>query len=209
MGICERMLRIDAPADVVWDWMSEPRHLFGVNMMHAEVLTDETELRPGLVVTIDHDFFGLYRQRRQARISAVERYFVAFGEHKPPDVPGRDPFPHTQSFRVVPVDVGSCILVNSIVGRYTFPGSGVLGEPLFRRSMPALLDDENQVVAVGCGALAPAKLGRPPGLLWPLMVYGTRFVKRSTRRALLEQVRVERTLAPSRASADDVPVRGR
>jgi hypothetical protein len=204
MGICERMLRVDAPADVVWDWMSDPRNLFGVNMMHAEVLTDETELRPGLVVTIDHDFFGFYRQRRQARVTAVERYFVAFGEQKGSDEPGRDPFPHTQSFRVVPLDVGSCILVNSIVGRYTFPGSGVLGGPLFRRYMPALLDDDNQVLAVGCGALAPTKLRRPPGLLlWPLMAYGARFVQRSTRRTLLEQMRAEHTLAPSRAEDDD------
>jgi ligand-binding SRPBCC domain-containing protein len=196
VGICERMLRVDAPADVVWDWMSDPRNLFRVNMLHADVLTDEDELSPGLVVTIDHDFFGLYRQRRQARVTAVEPYFVAFGEHKAPDVRGRDPFPHTQSFRVVPLDDGSCILVNSIVGRYTFPGSGVLGEPLFRRYMPALLDDDNQVVAVGCGALAPTKLHRPPGLLlWPLMAYGARFVKRSTRRDVLEEKRAEHTLA--------------
>jgi ligand-binding SRPBCC domain-containing protein len=202
MGICERMLRVEAPADVVWDWMSEPRNLFAVNMLHAEVLTDEVELHPGLVVTIDHDFFGFYRQRRQARISAVERYFVAFGEHKAPGVPGRDPFPHTQSFRVVPLDEGSCILVNSIVGRYRFPGSGVLGEPLFRRYMPTLLDDDNQVVAVGCGALAPGKLRRPAGLLlWPLMAYGARFVKRSTRRALIERMRAERSLASSRSDA--------
>ena len=49
-------------------------------------------------------------------------HFVAFGEYKAPEVPGRDPFPHQQSFRVVPVDDASCILVNSISGRYVFPG---------------------------------------------------------------------------------------
>ena len=129
--------------------MSDPRNLFRVNMLHAEVVTDETELRPGAVITIDHDFFGFYQQRRQARIREVQKHFVAFGEHKAPEVPGRDPFPHQQSFRVVPVDEGSCILVNSISGRYVFPGAGLLGERLFRRYMPALLDDDNQVVAVG------------------------------------------------------------
>jgi ligand-binding SRPBCC domain-containing protein len=194
VGTCERMMRVDAPADVVWTWMSDPRNLFRVNMLHAEVVTDETELRPGAVITIDHDFFGFYQQRRQARIRAVERHFVAFGEYKAPDVPGRDPFPHQQSFRVVPVDEGSCILVNSISGRYVFPGAGVLGEPLFRRYMPALLDDDNQVVAVGCGAMAPTKVRRPPGLLlWPLMAFGARFVKKSTRRQVLEQMRAGRT----------------
>jgi ligand-binding SRPBCC domain-containing protein len=214
MGTCERMLRIDAPADVVWEWMSDPRNLFRVNMLHAAVDTEETELRPGAVITIDHDFFGFYQQRRQARIITVEPYAVSFGEHKAPEVPGRDPFPHTQSFRVVRVDEGSCILVNSIAGRYVFPGSGVLGDFLFRRYMPALLDDDNQVVAVGCGALAPSRVRRPPGLLlWPLMAFGARFVKRSTRRSLLAQVAADRTLASSagdedaaRSEAVDAPV---
>jgi hypothetical protein len=196
VGTCERMMRLDASADVVWEWMSDPRNLFRVNVLHAEVVTDETELRPGAVITIDHDFFGFYQQRRQARIRDVQRHFVAFGEYKAPEVPGRDPFPHQQSFRLVPVDEGSCILVNSISGRYVFPGAGLLGEPLFRRYMPVLLDDDNQMVAVGCGAMAPTKVRRPPGLLlWPLMAFGARFVKKSTRRQLLEQMRVERAAA--------------
>ncbi|MGH9213201.1 MAG: SRPBCC family protein, partial [Acidimicrobiales bacterium] len=177
MGSCERMLRVDAPADVVWAWMSQPRNLFSVNMLHAEVLTDEDELRPAALITIDHDFFGFYRQRRQAKIREVRPYFVAFGEHKAPEAPGRDPFPHHQSFRVVPLDDDTCILVNSITGRYVFPGSAVLGERLFRRYMPFILDDDNQMVAIGCGAMEPAKLQRPTGLLlWPLMAYGGRFV---------------------------------
>ena len=61
MGTCERLMRVEAPADVVWGWMSDPRNLFRVNMLHAEVHTDETELRPGAVITVDHDFFGLYK----------------------------------------------------------------------------------------------------------------------------------------------------
>lgn len=211
MGTCERMLRVDAPADVVWKWMSDPRNLFRVNMLHAEVHTDETELRPGAVVTIDHDFFGFYQQRRQAKIREVRRHFVAFGEFKAPDVPGRDPFPHHQSFQVVPVDDSSCILVNSISGRYVFPGAGLLGERLFRRYMPTLLDDDNQVVAVGCGAMPPAKVRRPAGLLlWPLMAFGARFVKKSTRRQLLDEMRAKRDVARSSSppATDGTPADG-
>jgi hypothetical protein len=70
--------------------MPDPRNLFRVNMLHAEAVTDETELHPGAVITIDHDFFGFYQQRRQARIRAVQRHFVAFGENKAPKVPGRE-----------------------------------------------------------------------------------------------------------------------
>lgn len=190
MGTCERLLRVGAPAEVVWGWMTEPRNLFGINMFHAEVHTDEDELQAGSIVTIDHDFFGAYQQRRQARIRELRPYFVAFGEHKSTDEPGRDPFPHHQSFQVVPVDDESCILINRINGRYVFPGSGVLGERLFRRYMPAILDDDNQMIAIGCGAMAPDKLRLPRGLLlWPLMAYGGRFVKKSTRRQVLETMR--------------------
>ncbi|HEY8547920.1 MAG TPA: hypothetical protein VIL36_22835 [Acidimicrobiales bacterium] len=190
MGTCERLLRVEAPAEKVWAWMSEPKNLFSINIFHAEVHTDETELKAGSVVTIDHDFFGAYQQRRQAKIREVRPYFVAFGEHKSTEVPGRDPFPHQQSFQVVPVDDDSCILVNRISGRYVFPGSGVLGERLFRRYMPAILDDDNQMIAIGCGAMEPTKLKVPKGLLlWPLMVFGSRFVKKSTRRQVLEEMK--------------------
>lgn len=192
MGTCERLLRVEAPADVVWSWMTQPHNLFAVNMLHAEVHTDETELRKGAVVTIDHDFFGAYQQRRQAKIREVRPYFVAFGEYKSPEVPGRDPFPHNQSFQIVPVDDDSCVIVNRITGRYVFPGADLLGEWLFDRYMPAILDDDNQVIAVGCGAMAPTKVRRPAGLLlWPLMVISARFVKKSTRRKVLEDMKAQ------------------
>lgn len=196
MGTCERLLRVEAPAAVVWEWMSKPRNLFSVNMLHAEVLTDEEELRPGAVYTIDHDFFGFYQQRRQAKIREIRPNFVAFGEFKAPEEPGRDPFPHNQSFHLVPVDDDSCILVNHIRGRYVFPGANLVGESLFRRYMPAILDDDNQMIAIGCGALEPGKLKRPAGLiLWPLIAIGGRFVKRSTRREVLERMKAERPAA--------------
>ena len=193
MGTCERLLRVEAPADVVWSWMTQPHNLFAVNMLHAEVHTDETELRKGAVITIDHDFFGAYQQRHQAKIREVRPYFVAFGEYKSPEVPGRDPFPHNQSFQLVPVDESSCVIVNRISGRYVFPGADLVGERLFDRYMPAILDDDNQVIAVGCGAMEPAKVRRPAGLLlWPLMVISARFVKKSTRRKLLEDMKAQR-----------------
>jgi ligand-binding SRPBCC domain-containing protein len=203
MGTCERMRRVDAPADVVWGWLSSPHNLFSVNMLHAEVDTDATELRAGEVITIEHDFFGFYQQRRHAKIREVRPNFVAFGEFKAPEVPGRDPFPHNQSFEVVPAGDDSSILISRISGRYVFPGAGLVGERLFDRYMPALLDDDLQVVAVGCGAMPPGKVRRPPGLiLWPLMAFGARFVKKSTRRRLLEQMTSGRAAQPVAAPSD-------
>lgn len=202
MGTCERLLRVDASADVVWNWMSEPHNIFSINIFHAEVETDEPELRAGAVYTIHHDFFGFYQQKRQAKIREVQPYFVAFGEYKSPDAPGRDPFPHNQSFQVVPVDDDSCIIVNRINGRYVFPGSNLFGERLFRRYIPVILDDDNQVIAIGCGAMEPTKLHVPKGLLlWPAMVASARFVKKSTRRQVLEKMKAERAAAAARDEA--------
>jgi hypothetical protein len=204
MGTCERMLRVDAPADIVWGWMSEPRNLFSVNLFHAEVNTDETDLRAGAVISIEHDFFGAVQQKRQAKILDVRPYFVHFGEYKVPGAPGgRDPFPHNQSFQVVPVDDSSCILVNRITGRYVFPGSGLLGERMFRRYMPVILDDDNQVIAIGCGAMEPTALKVPKGLfLYPAMVASTRFLKKSTRRQVLEKMKAERAQGRGRQAED-------
>lgn len=198
MGTCERMLRVEAPADVVWGWMSDPKNLFRVNMLHAEVVTQEGELQVGQTYVIDHNFLGLYDQRREAKVREVRPYFVAFGEYKLPEEPGRDAFPHRQSFQVVPVDDESCIIVNRIDGRYIFPGSTTfaLGERLFRRYMPVILDDDNQVIAAGAGAIEPTEVKPPKGMvLWPLMVWSARFVKKSTRRQVLEQVKEQRAAA--------------
>jgi hypothetical protein len=168
---------------------------------------DGGELQAGSMVTIDHDFFGAYQQRRQAKVRELRPYFISFGEYKAPEVPGRDPFPHIQSFRVVPVDDDSCILVNHISGRYVFPGSGLLGERLFARYMPAILDDDNQVIAIGCGAMERTKLRIPKGLLlWPLMVFGSRFVKKSTRRDVLERSRAAQPSQPAEPAQPAQPV---
>jgi hypothetical protein len=184
------MLHVDAPADVVWAWMKEPHNLFSVNLFHASVEFDEDTLAKGSTVTIDHDFFGAYKQRRQAKIREFRENFVAFGEHKAKEVPGKDPFPHQQSFQVVPVDDKSCVIINRLSGKYIFPGAKYFGERLFKRYMPVILDDDNQVIAAGCGAIESSDVKVPKGLLlWPLMAIGGRFVKRSTRRDVLQGAR--------------------
>lgn len=195
MGTCERMLRVDKPADAVWAWMQKPRNLFSINIFHAEVHSDDDDLREGAVIPIDHDFFGAAKQKRQAKILEVKPYFVRFGEYKTPGLPGKDPFPHNQSFRVVPIDDESSIIVNRISGRYIFPGCNVLriGERLFDRYIPVILDDDNQVIAIGCGGMEPTKLKVPKGLLlWPLWVGSARLLKKSTRLDVIDKSRAER-----------------
>jgi hypothetical protein len=207
METCERRLRLDVPADVAWEWMKEPRNLFSANIFHADVTFDEPELRVGSVVHIPHDFFGTFKQDRQAKVREFRKYFVAFGEHKSPGAPGRDPFPHNQSFEVVPIDEHRCEIVNILTGRYVFPGAKYVGERLFRRYMPVILDDDNQVIGVGCGALDAADVKTPRGLLlWPLMMAAARFTKKSTRRDVLAAKRAQ---AAKKAKSSDSAAVGR
>jgi hypothetical protein len=205
VGICERMMRIDAPADVVWEWLSDPRNLFRIDILHGAVDVRDTELRAGAVVTIDYDAFCLYRQRHRACIREVQPFRVSFAVERSPGGDGRDPFPHSQSFRVVPLERCSCILVNCVAGHLAFPGSSVAGERLFRRYMPAILDDHNQLVAVGCGALEPGKLRPPAGLVGVAVAASARLGRRSTRAELLEQVRTDRAMARRVAAPRALP----
>jgi len=208
MGSCERRLRLDVPADVAWEWMRVPKNLFSVNIFHADVEFDEPELHVGSLVRVPHDFFGAFKQERQSKVREFRKYFVAWGEHKVPSAPGKDSFPHSQSFEVVPIDDHSCELVNRLTGKYIFPGSKYFGERLFRRYMPVILDDDNQVIAAGCGAIESADVKTPKGLLlWPLMASAARFTKKSTRRDLLaaKQVQEAKRAAANADSAAGAP----
>jgi len=199
MGECERRLRVNASADTIWEWLQDPRNAFSVNIFHADVQHDGSPISAGSIVPIVHDFFGAHKELRNARVTEFRKYFVAWGEYLAPN-PGskaKDSFPHRQSFEVVPIDDGHCELVNRISGKYRFPGSNVFGEPLFKKYMPYILDDDNKVIAAGAGVLDAGKVKIPRGLLlWPLMAAAAKFTKKSTRRDVLERVKATQSAAP-------------
>jgi hypothetical protein len=182
----EQLLLINKPADEVWEWMSDARRLLKVNMFHESVDWPEPITSAGVRVPVPHNFFGVYRQKRGAYVNAYRKYHIAFGEHKDKEEKGPDPFPHSQSFTIVPVDAERCIIINRIRGTYVFPGAKYFGERLFRRYMPHILDDDNHVIAAAVGAIEPTEIPKPKGLiLWPFMALGAKIVKSSTRREIV------------------------
>jgi hypothetical protein len=181
--------------------MSDARNLLMVNMFHESVLADEPITTAGVKVEVPHNFFGIYRQRREVHITGFRKYHIAFGEHKHPDVDGVDPFPHSQSFTVVPVDEKRCIILNRIRGTYVFPGAKYFGERLFRRYMPFILGDDNAVIAAAVGAIDATDIPKPKGLvLWPFMALGAKFVKASTRRQIVAKANKNRKTVPAGGS---------
>jgi hypothetical protein len=195
MGECIRTMRLNVAADQVWDWLKIPQNAFACNIFHAEVHYDGDSVNKGDSVRVLHDFFGVHQEMRQSRVTEARKYKVAWGEYLAPELETTDSFPHTQSYEVVPIDDHSCEIVNKIKGKYEFPGAKYVGERLFRRYMPHILDDDNRVIAAGCGAIEPSDVKPPRGLLvWPFMVMAARFTKKSSRRDVLKDVERRRQI---------------
>ncbi len=150
---CERRLHIDAPAEVVWEWMADVRRLLRLNVFHTAVDYPEPAMQAGLEIPVRHNIFGLYRQTRIARIRAYRRYFVAWGELQPTGV---DRFPHSQSFTVIPLDRQRCIVVNALRGKLNIPAVRYWFLPLYRHLAPRILEHENrQIAAAVCSMATP------------------------------------------------------
>ena len=146
---CERRLQINAPAEVVWQWMADVRRLLRLNVFHTAVDYPEPAMQAGLEIPVQHNIFGLYRQTRIARIRAYRPYFVAWGELQPTGV---DRFPHSQSFTVIPLDRHRCIVVNALRGKLNIPAVRYWFLPVYRRVAPRILEHENRQIAAAVGA---------------------------------------------------------
>jgi ligand-binding SRPBCC domain-containing protein len=154
---CECRLTIKAPADTVWHWMSDVRRLLSLNLFHAAVTYPEPVRQSGLRIPVRHSIFGLYRRTRMARIHTYEKYVVAWGELQEE---GIDRFPHSQSFKVVPIDAQTCMIINRLRGKFRLPAGRYWFLPFYRWLAPRLLADENRQIAAAVAAMQ-AKLTLP------------------------------------------------
>jgi hypothetical protein len=208
---CRVITHIDKSSDEVWEWMSDLRRLLMVNMFHEAVVLDEPVTEPGPRIPVPHSYFGVYKQARVVHIREYRKYFVGFGETKTREEPGIDPFPHYQSFEVVPLQDGTCLVINFLRGVYQFPGAKYFGPRIFRRWMPAILGDDNANIAIGVGAMDPAdkpkfKVGL---MMWPFMAIGGRLITQRARRGIAraekEKAKAARTAQAARSSRASEP----
>jgi hypothetical protein len=148
---CERELAIDKPADEVWDWLSDIRNAMTLNQFHEFVEADPSDARTGVTVPLHHDFCG-FKHVRLARISAWGDLTVGWGERME-DTSVEDPFPHGESWKVIPVDKKRCTIRNSIRGAYTGPVGRVIGPHVWPAMFPQILDRDLQELAFSVGAI--------------------------------------------------------
>lgn len=144
---CEQQRQITAPAQCVWEWLTVPQHLFGLNVFHRSAQFPETGLQKGSTIIIQHSFFGVYKQTRFAHIRALRPYFIAWREFAAEE---KDHFPHAQSLTVIPVDAQQCRIVNRLRGKFVLPGAQYWLNPLYHFIGPWILDNENAKIAEAC-----------------------------------------------------------
>ncbi len=154
--VCERKIRVEAPAEAVFESLLDPAFVFSLNLFHRAVDCDDPTLRRGSIARIDHRFFGLRRELRVARVHCCADGRVAWGELADG---AHDVFPHSQSFTIRPLSKATCAVLNELRGSFRFPGAR-LWTPVYRVVVPRILDAENRKIrarfALTLG-LAPAK----------------------------------------------------
>jgi hypothetical protein len=197
------LTRINKPADDVWEWMADARNVLSLNMFHERVEWDEPILEAGPRVPVPHDFYGL-KQRRVAHIRDYHKYLVGFGETKSKDEPGIDAFPHYQSFELLPLSDGTCVVANRLRGVYQFPGAARFGEWIFNRWTPYILEEDNNRLAVAVGALAPDDKPKIKGVLrlWRLFVLGGKVMNAKQRRKVALAQKKDRAAPADKASSE-------
>ena len=106
-------------------------------------------MQKGSIIFIQHRFFGVYDQKRFARIRALCPYFIAWGEFAAQE---RDRFPHSQSFTIILIDEQHCRVVNRLRGKFLLPAAPYWLHPLYWFIGPWILDNENAKIAAALSA---------------------------------------------------------
>src|ERR1041384_2591986 len=120
---CKRELFVDKSADEVWEWLRNIRHVMTANQFHLSidcVEADALNPRAGLEVPILHEMMG--RQfYRIARITKFEDYAISWGERVPDNSGYEDSFPHSEGWKIEPVEPNRCRIKNHLRGRFMLP----------------------------------------------------------------------------------------
>ena len=185
------LLKIDKPADEVWEFMKDMRNVLSVNFFHERGDWPEPIEKAGMRVDLPHNFWGMAKEKRGATVRSYRKYHFSYGDYKLKETPGVDTFPHNQSFTVIPVDDKSCIVMDEIKGVYVWPVPKFIREWAFRKFMPVILHDDLLVIAAAVGAGDGKKIKKPLGtLMWPFMVaFGSKFIKSSGRTKIINDAK--------------------
>ena len=152
---CKRELIVDAPADQVWEWLSNLRHAMTANQFHMSIDCDDAVAkspRAGLEVPILHNIMN-HKAYRIARVTKFEDYSISWGERLPDGAGYEDAFPHSEGWHVEALGPNRCRIQNHLRGRFMFPAGQIIGKHVWDTVIPPILDNDLQDVAFAAGAI--------------------------------------------------------
>jgi hypothetical protein len=161
---CKRELIVDAPADQVWEWLSNLRHAMTANQFHMSIDCDDAVAkspRAGLEVPILHNIMN-HKAYRIARVTKFEDYAISWGERIPDDATYEDSFPHSEGWKIESLGTNRCRLQNHLRGRWMLPVGQLIGKHSWDVIIPPILDNDLQDVAFAAGAIDRKRLVEMP-----------------------------------------------
>ncbi|WP_437968285.1 SRPBCC family protein [Sorangium sp. So ce260] len=128
----QESIRIEAPIEVAWAWMSDLERLTQVNEFHV-AMRFETEQRrgKGTRVLIDHSFFGSSPEARGARVTHWEEG-AGIGWVETDLKEPRTGFPHSSQYRLKALPDGATLVSDELRGSLNLPFLGKIADRLLR-----------------------------------------------------------------------------
>ncbi|WP_434045865.1 MULTISPECIES: SRPBCC family protein [Sorangium] len=128
----QESIRLEAPIEIAWAWMSDLERLTKVNDFHVAMRFDTDQRRgKGTRVIIDHSFFGSAPEPRGARVTHWEEG-TGIGWVETDLKEPRSNFPHSSQYRLKPLPGGATLLSDELRGSLNLPFLGKAADRLLQ-----------------------------------------------------------------------------
>ncbi|WP_437725118.1 SRPBCC family protein [Sorangium sp. So ce861] len=128
----QESIRIEAPIEVAWAWMSDLERLMQVNEFHVAMRFETDQRRgKGARVLIDHSFFGSAPEARGARVTHWEEG-AGIGWVETDLKAPKSGFPHSSQYRLKPLPGGATLVTDELRGSLNLPFLGKVADRLLR-----------------------------------------------------------------------------
>ncbi|XXY46489.1 SRPBCC family protein [Sorangium sp. So ce269] len=128
----QESIRVEAPIEIAWAWISDLERLMKVNEFHVS-MRFETEQRrgKGTCAHIVHSFFGSAPEVRGARVTHWEEG-AGIGWVETDLKEPRGNFPHSSQYRLKPLPDGATLLSDELRGSLNLPFLGKVADRLLQ-----------------------------------------------------------------------------
>jgi len=128
----QQSVRVEAPLEIAWAWISDLERLMQVNEFHvAKRFETEQRRGKGTRVLIDHSFFGSAPEPRTARVTHWEEG-IGIGWVETSLEDPRNNFPHSSQYRLEPLSDGATLISDELRGSLNLRYLGKVADKLLQ-----------------------------------------------------------------------------